>query len=56
MTTHTGLALLLLHRNINARLDKLHDELIARLRTMARSTGQRMRVVKAKKSGGASYE
>ena len=28
----------------NARLDRLHDELLAKLRTMARSTGQAMRV------------
>ena len=29
---------------IEAALDRLHDELLAKLRTMARSTGQAMRV------------
>lgn len=29
---------------LNAAIDKLHDELLAKLRTMARSTGQLMRV------------
>lgn len=29
---------------IEAALDRLHDELLAKLRTMARSTGQLMRV------------
>ena len=28
----------------NARLDRLHDELLAKLRTMAKSVGQRTRV------------
>jgi hypothetical protein len=28
----------------NIRLDRLHDELLAKLRTMARSVGQRTRV------------
>lgn len=30
-------------------LDKLHDELLAKLRSMARSTGQRLRVDRAAK-------
>ena len=29
---------------LNAALDKLHDELLAKLRSMAKSTGQRTRV------------
>jgi hypothetical protein len=33
-----------LEAEINANLDRLHDELLAKLRTMARSVGQRTRV------------
>ena len=32
-----------LQRRLNAAIDKLHDELLAKLRTMARSVGQRTR-------------
>ena len=33
-----------LKAGFNLKLDRLHDELLAKLRTMARSTGQAMRV------------
>ena len=33
-----------LKAGFNLNLDRLHDELLAKLRTMARSTGQLMRV------------
>jgi hypothetical protein len=33
-----------LSSDINSRLDKIHDELLAKLRFMAKSTGQTTRV------------
>ena len=38
-----------LQRDINAQLDLLHDELLAKLRFMARSFGQQTRVDRVKK-------
>lgn len=36
--------LIKLESDLNAHLDRLHDELLAKLRTMARQTGQFTRV------------
>lgn len=44
MTIKTDLQLIHLEANLNAALDRLHDELLARLETMARSVGQKLRV------------
>ena len=35
--------LIKLESDLNAHLDRLHDELLAKLRTMAMSQGQRLR-------------
>ena len=40
MTNETETALANLACDITIRLDRLHDELLAKLRTMARQTGQ----------------
>ncbi len=42
--TPTEQALQDLQRRINAKLDALHDALIARIKQMARSVGQRTRI------------
>lgn len=44
MTPQLELRLVLLANNFDASLDRLHDELLAKLRTMARSVGQRTRM------------
>lgn len=44
MKPEIGFRLMALEAEINAALDALHAHLLARLRTMARSTGQRTRV------------
>ncbi len=44
-----------LFAKINTDLDRLHDELLAKLRTMARSTGQRTRVDRIHRSTGMGY-
>lgn len=44
MTIKTDLQLIKLEAKFNAALDRLHDELLALLETMARSTGQKLRV------------
>jgi len=36
---------------INVRLDKIHDEALAKFRTLARPTGQRTRTDRAAKKG-----
>ncbi len=44
-----------LRHDINTRLDHLHDELLAKLRSMAKSVGQRTRVDRIHKSTGIGY-
>lgn len=44
MTIKTELSLIRLEARLNAALDRLHAELLAKLETMARSTGQKLRV------------
>lgn len=39
----------------NRDLDRLHDELLAKLRSMAKSVGQRTRVDRIHKSKGIGY-
>lgn len=41
--------------DITIKLDRLHDELLAKLRTMARSVGQRTRVDRIDRSTGIGY-
>lgn len=44
MTIKTDLQLIRLEAKINAAIDKIHDEYLRKLRTLARSTGQRTRM------------
>lgn len=44
-----------LRHEVNAALDKLHDELLAKLRTMARRTGQATRADRIHRSTGIGY-
>ena len=41
--------------DITIKLDRLHDELLAKLRSMAKSVGQRTRVDRIHKSTGIGY-
>jgi hypothetical protein len=43
MTPKTEADLIVMLADLNFRLDRLHDALLAKLRSMARSTGQRTR-------------
>lgn len=52
MTPETGFRLMALEAEFNAALTVIHAQLLAKLRTMARSTGQLTRVDRVKKSGG----
>lgn len=44
MTPKTEASLIAMLADFNFRLDRIHDEALARFRTLARSTGQRTRV------------
>lgn len=48
-------ALEMLRLDFNRRLNKIHDEAIARFRSLAKSTGQRTRVDRIHKSKGIGY-
>jgi hypothetical protein len=49
MTPEIGFRLMALEAEFNAALDKIHDALLAQLRSMAKSVGQRTRVDRMKK-------
>lgn len=49
MNSEIGFRLMALEAEFNAMLDKIHDEALAKFRTLARSTGQRTRVARVKK-------
>lgn len=53
MTIRTELLLNDLANRINARLDEIHDAVLRKFRTLARSTGQRTKAANGKKKGMA---
>ena len=55
MNPDIGFLFLRLEAEFNACLNQIHDEAIARFRSLAKSTGQRTRVDRIHRSTGIGY-